>query len=313
MLSLFLGAGFSKWAMNLPLASELFDFQIDPWGREEIRKLEPAQRIKIAWWDQAHPNGLAEQFIADALALGGKPRDVILWYIVRKLSDPFIWREYHAGRRRRHVLMIDEKRKYQISGMEKTTRFLQGFGNDLAGIATTNYDMVVEYALGTKGFHYGSPGEVLKGRGAYPLSEWTNPITLKGRMPLAKIHGSISWDEQNHYTDGRRGLTGNALIVAPTPEKQPPSELIPEWELAADIIAGSHALLVLGFAFNPYDEAVLNLLQSAGGNLRKVLLVDPAPQIDRARRLWPHAVVEACSPPPDGTSEIDDWLKQGNR
>ena len=31
MLALFLGAGFSKWAADLPVASQLFDFDIEPW------------------------------------------------------------------------------------------------------------------------------------------------------------------------------------------------------------------------------------------------------------------------------------------
>ena len=39
MLALFLGAGFSKWAANLPVASELFDFAIHPFGVREERKL----------------------------------------------------------------------------------------------------------------------------------------------------------------------------------------------------------------------------------------------------------------------------------
>jgi len=40
MLALFLGAGFSKWAADLPVASQLFDFDIEPWGPREYKKLE---------------------------------------------------------------------------------------------------------------------------------------------------------------------------------------------------------------------------------------------------------------------------------
>jgi len=40
MLALFLGAGFLKWAADLPVASQLFDFNIEPWGLREYKKLE---------------------------------------------------------------------------------------------------------------------------------------------------------------------------------------------------------------------------------------------------------------------------------
>lgn len=43
MLSVFLGARFPKWAANLPLVSELFDFDILARGLREEQKLE---RIK---------------------------------------------------------------------------------------------------------------------------------------------------------------------------------------------------------------------------------------------------------------------------
>lgn len=32
MLAMFLGAGFSNWAASLPVARQLFDFEIEPWG-----------------------------------------------------------------------------------------------------------------------------------------------------------------------------------------------------------------------------------------------------------------------------------------
>ena len=71
--------------------------------------------------------------------------------------------------------------------------FLQGFaGLSTAGIITTNYDMVVEYALGTKGFNYGDINQILTGRGPYPVSIWLNPVRLTGKTKPAKIHGSIS-------------------------------------------------------------------------------------------------------------------------
>ena len=91
---------------------------------------------------------------------------------------------------------------------------------------TTDYDLVVEYALGTRVFNYGLRYQRLTGRGPYPVSIWRRPVRLTGRLPIAKVHGSLSWDIYDLYTDGRRGLTGGALIVAPTADKKPPRELV---------------------------------------------------------------------------------------
>lgn len=310
-LALFLGAGFSKWAADLPVARQLFDFDIEPWGPRENRKIEIVKSLKHSW-DERNPSGLAEQFIAYAVNLSQKSREAVLWYVVRRLSAPFIWREFHAGRWRRHVLMIDENRKFNIPGVAKAQSFLQQFsGPSLGGIITMNYDMVVEYALGTRGFNYGVLNETLTGRGPYPVSQWINPVTLKGKVPLAKIHGSVSWDENARYTDGRRAITGGALIVGPTPEKRPPERLKFVWELAEHILQPATALVIFGFSFNPYDEAVLNLLQSAGQNLECVLLINIDHKIDRARHLWPSATIMSCQPPPEGDADIRSWQTRG--
>lgn len=314
MLALFLGAGFSKWAANLPVAKELFDFDIEPFGVRENSKLERMKSLKKNW-DANHLDGLAEQFIADALNFNEKNRKAVLWYVTRRLSEPFIWKEFHAWRWRRHVLMIDENRVFRVPGMKEAHDFLvrvcsRFYDVKLAGIVTTNYDMIVEYSLGTRGFNYGVLKQTLIGRGPYPVSTWRNPVVLKGKTPLVKIHGSISWDENGCYTDGRRGLTGNALIIPPTPDKQIPESLKYVWGLAEGILKRANRLLVFGFAFNPYDEAVLNLLQSAGKSLESVLLIDIEPKIEQAQRLWPNTEVISCRPPPEGHAEIEKWLNK---
>jgi hypothetical protein len=208
-LAILLGAGFSKWAAGLPVAAELFDFQLEPFGPREDDKLRFVRQLKAAW-DSQRPDSTAEQFIAHALAGPPRNRGAVLWYIVRRLSEPYIWSEWHAGRRRRHVLMIDENRKVERPGVTRARAFLLGLGPDVSGILTTNYDLLVEYAFGTKLFNYGRRGEVLSGRGAYPVSQWQNPVALTGPVSIAKMHGSISWDAHGRYTEGRRGLTGNA-------------------------------------------------------------------------------------------------------
>jgi len=309
MLTLFLGAGFSKWAAGLPIASQFFDFAVTPFGVREQAKLQLVTKLK-GNWDKEHPNDLSEKFIADALSFSTKDKQAVLWYIVRRLSDPFIWTEFHSQRWRRHVLMIDENRKYEIDGVIQAQGFLGRFlGPQLSGITTTNYDLLIEYALGTGGFHYGLRGQQLTGQGAYPVSQWKNPVILKGSIPLAKIHGSISWDEDSYYTDGRRGLTGNALIVAPIPEKHPPMKLKRPWDLSAKILSKTRRLVVFGFSFNSYDKAVLELLKNAGRSIEAVILIDIAPNLDAAKSLWPDAMISSASPPPRGSAEINKWRR----
>ena len=84
MLALFLGAGFSKWASDLPVATQLFDFNIKPWGPRENTKIIRVKELKNTW-DKIHPEGQSEQFIADALNFSLKDKQLILWYITRRL------------------------------------------------------------------------------------------------------------------------------------------------------------------------------------------------------------------------------------
>jgi len=305
MLGILLGAGFSKWALDLPLASQLFDFKITPFGVREATKTIKVARTKKNW-DTENPNEPAEKFIADALTRHDINKKLVLWYIVRRLSEPFIWVDRYAFGKRRHVLMVDENRKFEIDGVRKAQSFISNIRivKRVSGIVTTNYDLLIEYALGTRGYNYGVQGQRLSGRGAYPVSQWIKPVILSGDISIAKMHGSLSWDENGYYTDGRRGLTGNALIVAPTPEKEPSELLRYHWNLAEQILNKTSDLIVFGFAFNPYDMAVLKLLQSFGQNLRRVLLIDIYPKIDSAKSLWPHAEISSSLPPPEGIEDV---------
>jgi len=81
MLALFLGAGFSKWAGDLPLGSQLFDFAVESFGVREQHRLQRLIHHKQNW-DAANPAGLAEQFIASVLS-GDEDRskEDVLWYI----------------------------------------------------------------------------------------------------------------------------------------------------------------------------------------------------------------------------------------
>ena len=306
-LAVLLGAGFSKWAAGLPIASELFDFAVEPFGSRETNRLAELRRLK-SQWDDGNPDRGAEEFIAFVLAAQPRLRRAVIWYIGRRLCDPYIWTEWHVGRQRRHVLMIDENRTSDRPGVVPVSDFLVRLG-EVTGLLTTNYDLLVEYALGTKEMNYGMRGEVLTGRGPYPVSQWANPVTLTGSVSVAKMHGSVSWDENARYTDGRRGLTGDALIIAPTPEKSMPDSLREVWDLAARILGRSDRLVVFGFAFNPYDGALLEHLAAHGRSLRHVAVIDTRPDLERVTRVWPGATAVAVRPPPAGLTDLDRWLR----
>jgi hypothetical protein len=304
--ALILGAGFSKWAGNLPVAQQLFDFHLSVLNEREQRRLSFLKKTR-ADWDRSHADGQAEHFIKDMLRTSERHRRTVLWYLTRRLSDPFIAR-ISGGRQ---VLMIDDKRARILRGVKRATKFFEMVAwNPLAGVVTPNYDLLVEYALGTQGFHYGHIGEVLNGRGKNPLFPWQGayPI-LTGQLPLAKIHGSISWDHNSHYTDGRCGIRGNALIVPPYPNKPRPPALRHAWELAESILESASKLIVFGFGFNPYDKALLGLLARAGRNSKSVLLIDVYPKIDSARELWPNAQILSCPPLPKGNALLRQWLE----
>jgi hypothetical protein len=99
MVTLIVGAGFSKWAANLPVAKELFDFAIEPFGVREEKKLSSIGEIKASW-DLDHPTDTAEAFIDFAMHQNQETSKLVVWYVVRRLSEPYIWKEEHAGKKR---------------------------------------------------------------------------------------------------------------------------------------------------------------------------------------------------------------------
>lgn len=305
MIGLLLGAGFSKWAAGLPVAAELFDFNLTPHNEKDARRLDRIVALKSEW-DTANPMCPAEQFISDMVGSSDREKTLVTWYVGRRLSDPFVGRMLGGTQ----ALMIDDRRKSQVDGVRMAQQFLSTLPlEQLSGVVTTNYDLLVEYALGTSGFNYGEVGETLTGRGKNPWFPWQGTgVRLTGSLRLAKIHGSLSWDEEHHYTDGRCGVKGSALIVPPTPDKKPPPQIDSVWKLAEKVIETAHQLLVFGFGFNQYDQAVLSFLRRAGQRLESVLLVDPHPNEKFAAQLWPKASITSQAPSEGHPPELKAWV-----
>ena len=285
----------------------MFDFNISTRDRREHRRVELVQQD---WerWGNANPGQPAEAFVGWALQQSGHCRKRVVWYLTRRLSDPFLCRILGGTA----TFQIDDRRARELPGVLRAQRLLQCFlGPGVSGIVTSNYDLLIEYALTTHHFTYDIPGERLHGRGANPMFPWqgSNPV-LRGHLPVAKLHGSLSWDSQRRYTDGRRGLSGTALIVPPGPEKTSPSELMATWELARDILSQADQLVVFGFGFNSYDRALLDLLTTAGRKVRKVLLVDVASRREDARAIWPTAQILESGPPDSQTLQLEQWFHE---
>jgi len=147
----FFGAGFSKWACGLPTAPGLFDFDIKIWGQKEQQKLDEIKQIK-GRWDVRHPDGKSEEFIKELIESSAAEKKLVTWYVVRRLADPFILNPYS---RYRTVISIDDKRKLSFEGVRKAKYFIDSVNSpNLTGILTTNYDLLIEYCLGTDNFTY---------------------------------------------------------------------------------------------------------------------------------------------------------------
>jgi hypothetical protein len=220
-----LGAGFSKWCCNLPLAAELFDFKIHLYNESEEKRVARLKE-KYQLWRKSHPKEHNESFIRHAQVPAGR-FSLVNWYITRRLTEPFI---VVSGRRR--TWYINSYRPKYHGGIERARRMIDllksAKGVHQLDIITTNYDMVAEYALGTRAFNYGIPGEQI-GFTPYP---YTRPLYLTGDVRILKLHGSISWNKDAKFPDLRFGLSGKCLIVPPVTEKRVPKLLKPQWALA---------------------------------------------------------------------------------
>ena len=270
---LFLGAGFSKWSCDLPLVGGLFDFAVRTDNDIEKRRLQKLEAV-FSQWSSGHSAAHAEQFIAYAQERQ-RTRQLVNWYVVRRLTDDFV---SFGGTRR--TFYINSFRATEHKGVAQARRLIERmFGTGLLSIITTNYDMVPEYALGSRRMNYGVVGEQI-GWTRYP---YIQPVLALGDIRIAKLHGSVSWNESGlKTTDSRFGLTGKCLIVPPISEKVPSAALMAQWELGRAILSDTDVLVVFGFSFNDNDLAVRRLV---GENLKAKAAVVFVDAVDHRPRL----------------------------
>ena len=188
---------------------------------------------------------------------------------------------------------------------------------NLLGIVTTNYDIVVEKILGPLasgrlgGFNYGMPGEQLLGRHALS-SQWSYGfITVTGKVPLLKLHGSLNWNLSAEgtvvkYVDCRpsrgRGYQKYQPLLFP-PGGGPLAEALkPTWEQAQKVLRDSDVWMFCGYSLPEYDADICDLLtQSASGRVAKVCVCDinPAPVCERLSKILHDKIppIQVCECP----------------
>lgn len=301
---LFLGAGFSKWAGGLPLVSSLFDFKINVRNETEKRRIEKLQKIKAKWDKENEPNN--ELFLQ---AIQSKKRifGLACWYITRRLTDEFLIYNINGLQ----TLQIDESRKLDFDSIKRVKMFLSWAKPlSLETIITTNYDLLIEYALGTSGFKYTQDIHQLSGRGNNPYFPWQRSYPqLLGEIKLYKMHGSLSWDNKGkYYTDSRCGLKGNALILAPLEGKVPYKQLKLIWQEASEELQKSNFIIFFGFSFNSIDTNVLEILQMNLGKTIKIIVIDVVFRRKYIQELFPKNKIIFFRPPTELNQESIDIL-----
>jgi hypothetical protein len=302
-IALFLGAGFSKWSCDLPLVANLFDFAVHADNATEERRIARLEKI-YSKWHAANPHHHPEVFVRH-MAGPTSRFSLVNWYITRRLTEPFV-----VASGRRYTWYINSYYASQHSGILKARRLLGALSClGKVSILTTNYDMVPEYALGTRGFNYGTIGEQI-GFSPYP---YPRPVLVTGDISISKLHGSISWDERNKYPDLRCGLTGKCLIVPPVTEKRPPKLLEQQWAIAKKSLAICDILLIFGFSFNENDQAIRKFVSMNLAPSANAILVNITDHRNRLRPILGSRTVSYADALDDGLCDtLSDLIVNAN-
>lgn len=157
---------------------------------------------------------------------------------------------------------------------------------ELVGVVTTNYDIVVDKLLGPRcrgrlgGFNYGQRGEEVVGRHYTSCRGGYGPVELTGRVPLAKIHGSLNWafDETTdlvHYVDCRPSRGRHYQIAIFPPGEADAHAFRQVFDLAQRILSAATIWLVIGYSLPDPDEDARQLLASSASKLNRIHVIDP--------------------------------------
>jgi SIR2-like domain len=349
--ALILGAGWSHVA-GLPLTGGLFDrlaISMPGGNRLQYELVLEAYRV----WSELNPQRNAEEFLADvfdarvpmpascervefsylAPVVQRRPTPADLpatvpweWAVQAvqlRLAEP-VWRrgpsqfDHNSSSLRYRAVLLSRPACRAHAAFWRALRT----GFDVCGVVTTNYDLCAERAMRDRrargadafAFRYAAFDGAVRPVNSPYERERAKPTTPRGEIPLAKLHGSLNWSEENDelviYPDfrpvWRRG--GTAAIVPPLPEKRVPAWLVPVWSAAGGMLRRARRWIVVGYSLPPYDLAVRRLLAeaSADGALESILLVDPLWRSlsDRWAQIAPSAQIHGFNDLSSATSAL---------
>ena len=314
MISVFLGAGFSALG-GVPLASQLFDKR--PFADVVLRD-HLIDRVLDGWEKWHRQTGeTPEQYLAHLEKNTGKQWYEALWYVALTvtLRMPRVSIRGQRPTITHHTLNltsgIDVHEAFWTSIFKRTTD---------VSVLTTNYDVLAERGLRLRprrrlprpGFHYGNGPEQLKGSGYPGVFHSRSPRTA-GKIPLLKLHGSVSWalgkTGIDRYHDCRPAIRGNAAIIAPVTEKWVPPTFQAIWDRAAAALTESRVWIVVGYSFPEYDEAINDLFRTSASHQPRVHILNPdAGVVRRARILLPLADIHSHKGIPSALDDLPGIL-----
>ncbi len=315
MLSIILGAGFS-YLGGVPLTSHLFESVpvVDRITRQQL-----VERVLAGWesWRAVNGGG-AEQYLNYLEQRGGAAWREAQWYVALVIALKMGKVERVGSQRTitRHTLA----RTTRIQAHESFWSTIFSRTTDVA-VITLNWDILIERGLRhtprvripRPGFHYGDGNQLLRG-GGYPSYTHIRPIRTAGRVPIYKLHGSVSWSLRNgelvRYHDCRPAIRGDAAILAPVEDKQVPLFLQPTWKQAAECLARSSTWILVGYSLPEYDIAVRNLLRNSARHAPQVHVFNPSDRAARSLRelLPPDSRVMHQSGLPEALNVLDDLV-----
>ena len=240
-MALFRGAGFSKeW--GLPLNNEIREQQL---SRSRLpAKWQVALFDKVyAVWGKSHKihQGKIDEFIKQ-LQPGGRlfgndyklSFDDVTKFMALRLSAE----HWHIGGARATKMGTGDHVRKQKKIPVAYQQFVKALKNkSITGIITTNYDLVIEKLLGPRttgrlgGFNYGKKEEKLEKRHHTSSKYYYGPVTITGKIPFLKLHGSLNWAVSPEgiflkYVDARPSRVRNFSVLIDPPAKSASNDLL---------------------------------------------------------------------------------------
>ncbi|MEQ1932533.1 MAG: hypothetical protein ABL962_01450 [Fimbriimonadaceae bacterium] len=310
MIAVFLGAGFSR-CCGVPLTGDLF---------REHPEVDAITRKKLVAevttrWDEWHSltGGSAEEYLSYLQAEADFSLQRATWYIALAIA-------LRVGK----LEFVGMNIKITRHNLDRTTASTihETFWDVVCGVdpepsvVTTNYDILSERGLrheprpraNRPGFNYGNGPEYLRG-GGYPSYAHIQRITISGKSRLSKLHGSISWSQNNgeiwKYHDCRPAIRGNPLIIAPVREKKVPTIMQSIWDQAEHDLKKAATWIIVGYSLPIYDYAVRDLLKKSSSASPNIHLLDPSDGIaDTYHDLLPNCKITKHKGLPEGIESL---------